>query len=81
MLEIDLGFNKIIWKPVNVVEKVHVDNRSYIVKAPNDGIYRRNRRHLMKIVESHSTPDVTCNDPAFSVFVLSQLITYFDGCI
>ena len=59
-----------IWKPAQVLEKV--DDRSYIVNAPNGGIYRRNRRHLMKTAESRETPDVTCNDPAFSVFVDSQ---------
>lgn len=34
------------WKPVTVLSNVY--DRSYVVKAPNGGIYRRNWRHVMK---------------------------------
>jgi hypothetical protein len=56
-----------IWKPAQVLEKV--DDRSYIVNVPNGGIYRRNRRHLMKTAESHVAPDVILR---FLFFVDSQ---------
>lgn len=43
------------WKPATVLSKVA--DRSYVVNAPNGGIYRRNRRHLMKTNEQTYTFD------------------------
>ena len=46
-----------LWKPATIISKV--DDRSYIVGAPNGGTYRRNRAHLLKTNETNETWDPT----------------------
>ncbi|GAA6075537.1 uncharacterized protein K02A2.6-like [Tachysurus ichikawai] len=42
------------WKPAVVLEK-HEQPRSFIVKTPDGKLFRRNRRHLRKTRETHSS--------------------------
>ena len=39
------------WNPA-IVKNVHMNPRSYIVESEDGGVYRRNRRHLLKTGES-----------------------------
>lgn len=49
------------WSPATVLEKRN-EPRSYIVRSPNGGVYRRNRRHLRDISASPGTRHVTWSD-------------------
>ena len=44
------------WQPATVV-KQHNTPRSYLVKSEDGVVYRRNRRHLMKVSEEPHIPD------------------------
>jgi hypothetical protein len=46
-----------LWKPVTILSKV--DDRSYIVGAPNGSTYRRNKAHLLKTNETNEKWDPT----------------------
>ena len=36
------------WNPDIVIKNVHMNPTSYIVESEDGGIYRRNRKHLLK---------------------------------
>ena len=54
--------DSILWKRATIIFKV--DDRSYIVGAPNGGTYRRNRAHLLKTNETNETWD-----PPLPIFI------------
>ena len=55
------------WKPAVVREKIN--DRSYVVETQNGGIYRRNRRHLLK---SNEKPFQMLDPPNISPNVVNS---------